>query len=397
MTDQGDWQAPGTPARPSGAPSGDPRHGWTPAQPFAPAPAAPGVPSGWGPSPWGPPPPPRPGVIPLRPLGIGEILDGSISTLRSHPKAMLGLSLVVAVVVQLVTVPVTWLLLRDNSEFFSFGATAAPPPGEEFSAAADTISSAGVQGFVTFVAVIFLTGVLTAVVSRAVLGQPVSIGSAWRQAKPRLPALFGVTALVALLVLLLATITIGPGLVLGALGAPTAGVAVALVVGVPAFIVAAIYFTVAFALAPSAAVLERQRPVAALRRARALIKGAWWRTAIILLLVNLLALFIGFLLSLPFSVLSMIAAAVTGGGDRFNMFGIVPLVIGSIGSIISSAITWPFSAAATVLVYVDRRMRREGLDLELARAAARPVPGATGSSPAAGTSSGGPPASYQRS
>ncbi len=35
----------------------------------------------------------------------------------------------------------------------------------------------------------------------------------------------------------------------------------------------------------------------------------------------------------------------------------------------ASAVTWPFTSVATALVYVDRRMRREALDLELARAA----------------------------
>ena len=39
------------------------------------------------------------------------------------------------------------------------------------------------------------------------------------------------------------------------------------------------------------------------------------------------------------------------------------------GTIVAAAITWPFTAVATALLYVDRRMRREGLDLELARAA----------------------------
>jgi hypothetical protein len=37
--------------------------------------------------------------------------------------------------------------------------------------------------------------------------------------------------------------------------------------------------------------------------------------------------------------------------------------------VVASAVTWPFTAVATALLYVDRRMRREALDLELARAA----------------------------
>ena len=41
------------------------------------------------------------------------------------------------------------------------------------------------------------------------------------------------------------------------------------------------------------------------------------------------------------------------------------LVIGAVGSIIAGAITQPISAGVTVLLYVDLRMRREGLDLAL--------------------------------
>jgi len=39
----------------------------------------------------------------LGPLGVGEILDGAISTIRAHPKVMLGLSAVVAVAAQLIS------------------------------------------------------------------------------------------------------------------------------------------------------------------------------------------------------------------------------------------------------------------------------------------------------
>ena len=42
-----------------------------------------------------PPAPPKPGVVPLRPLGLGEILDGAVQTIRLNPKVMLGLSAIV--------------------------------------------------------------------------------------------------------------------------------------------------------------------------------------------------------------------------------------------------------------------------------------------------------------
>ena len=63
------------------------------------------------------------------------------------------------------------------------------------------------------------------------------------------------------------------------------------------------------------------------------------------------------------------------------MFAALPLMVTGIGSILTSAITWPFTATGSVLVYVDRRIRREGLDIELARAAGFTPTGQDGSSP----------------
>src|SRR5690625_3212331 len=66
---------------------------------------------GWGAQPgWNQPaggswgaPTVKPGVIPLRPLGVGELLDGAITTIRKNPAATLGISAVVAVVTQVLS------------------------------------------------------------------------------------------------------------------------------------------------------------------------------------------------------------------------------------------------------------------------------------------------------
>lgn len=60
----------------------------------------------------------------------------------------------------------------------------------------------------------------------------------------------------------------------------------------------------------------------------------------------------------------------------------------AIGGVIALAITMPMQSGVTVLLYIDQRIRREALDLELARAAgvenygthggAAPHPGAGG-------------------
>ena len=48
------------------------------------------------------------------------------------------------------------------------------------------------------------------------------------------------------------------------------------------------------------------------------------------------------------------------------------LLISGIGTIAGGAVFYPFNAAVTALLYIDLRMRREGLDVRLAQSAAEP-------------------------
>jgi hypothetical protein len=163
--------------------------------------------------------------------------------------------------------------------------------------------------------------------------------------------------------------------VLALAGAPGAAIAIAFLIGIPVALVAAVYLYVSYAHAPASVVLEKQPVVRSLRRSQALVRGSWWRTFGILLLINVIAQVIAQIVALPFAILSGVVAYVISGGDSLNVYMLLPLTISSLGTIVGAAITWPFTAAATVLLYVDRRMRREGLDIELARAAGVAVPG----------------------
>ena len=96
MTDDTAWQAPGGAPVPSAAPPpvappgpvyGPPQ----PAPPYGPpqpAPVAVGTTPGWT-------PPPKPGLIPLRPLDLGTLLGASFRTLRRNPRPTFGMALLV--------------------------------------------------------------------------------------------------------------------------------------------------------------------------------------------------------------------------------------------------------------------------------------------------------------
>lgn len=121
--------------------------------------------------------------------------------------------------------------------------------------------------------------------------------------------------------------------------------------------------------------LERGGVIPSLKRSAKLVQGAWWRIFGITLLTQLLIFIFAMIIAIPFTILGI---AVDGEGFSGMLSGTSPtfgwpfLIITGIGGVITSAITYPISAGVTVLLYVDQRIRREALDLELARAAGLP-------------------------
>ena len=74
---------------------GQPRYGQPPyGQPRYGQPAYGQPPYGWRPD-------VKPGVVPLRPLGLGELLDGAVGVLRRYPRPALGLAALIAVITTL--------------------------------------------------------------------------------------------------------------------------------------------------------------------------------------------------------------------------------------------------------------------------------------------------------
>jgi hypothetical protein len=305
-------------------------------------------------------------VIPLRPLGVGEILDGAISTIRSMPKVMLGLSAVVAAVTTLFSAVTTYAFLHDSSS--QLFRTSPGPDNGLGTTQADTLSTSAVQAVLTTIAVLLLTGVLTVAMSRAVLGQRIGAGEAWATFRPQAWRLVGLTLLIGLMGFGLAALVVVP-VVLAALGgAKGLAIVLGLVLGIGA-VVAVIYLYVVWSLAPAALILEKAGIRLALRRSRHLVTGAWWRTFGILILIRIIAGICASVLQLPFFVIMFVVAFSSGSSNDINPYTFWPLVVTSIGQIVAATVTWPFSATAIGLLYVDRRMRREALDLELTRAA----------------------------
>lgn len=356
------WAPIQPPAQPAAQPAAQPT---TEDQPAAAAAGWTGQP-GWGgqPAQWRPAI--KPGVIPLRPLGVGEILDGAISAIRQHPRVMLGIAAVVGVVSALLSGLTNWLAL-GGAESLDLE-TATDEEVTDFFIV--FIAALGATGLLTFLATVVATGLLTVAVSRAVLGQEVSLRAAWLAARPYLLRLIGLAVLTTLIVIAVWAGAAALAFLLAATG--TGGAAVAIgVVGFIGGFVAAAYFYVRLALAPPALVLEKQRIIPAIRRSSRLVKGSWWRTLGILVLAWLLATILGQIIQTPFGLLGF-GTGYFAPTDEITAPGLIDLTLAGLGVIVASAITLPFQAGVTALLYIDQRMRREGLDIELARTAAPP-------------------------
>ncbi len=108
-------------------------------------------------------------------------------------------------------------------------------------------------------------------------------------------------------------------------------------------IIPGIYLFVRWDVVPQAGVLERAHGPEALRASGRVVEGGWWRTFALILLVNLVALLIVFVVASPF-------AAAAENSDR--------ALWALIGQIVAATITQPFGALFSTLLWYDLRARK---------------------------------------
>jgi hypothetical protein len=302
----------------------------------------------------GPPPPARgpwaPGIIPLRPLSVSDIFNGAALYIRANPRATLGLTAIVVVITQLIS-------LAASAGPLAAADRLRTAPSDELTAGdvGTFVASAGLSGLVGWLGGILLTGMLTVVVGRAVFGGTIGIGEAWYRIRGRLPALLGLLTLEALGLILLAG---GVGVIIGATVA-AGNVPAAVLLGFPLVLMsvaALVYLYVALSFAPVLIVLERLPVMAAMRRSFALVRNSFWRILSIRMLTWLVVTFIAGAVAVPFEFLGQLA-----GGSSL----LAAATVGAVGTVIGRIITTPFDAGVVVLLYTDRRIRSEAFDLVL--------------------------------
>ncbi|MDB4948883.1 MAG: hypothetical protein JWM27_1532 [Gemmatimonadetes bacterium] len=254
----------------------------------------------------------------LKPLSFGEILDGAFTLYRRHFSTLVVTAL-------LPQIPVVGLQILQAS---------VRPDG----AGLLVVGLVGLLAIPAYLASYALCrGALVQEASSAYLGQPVSRSAAFTVARKRFWAILG-TGILAWL---------------------------AILIGFCLFGVPGILLSIMFFASDIVAVLEGTAGPAALARSRELARGAWlrisgiWMMLVIIIYMPIIALGIGGVLAAP-----RFTSGMSPETSRLVVAGI------QVGGALLGALVQPLVVLGMTLLYYDRRVRTEALDLVDATAAA---------------------------
>lgn len=311
----------------------------------------------------------KPGAIPLRPLGLGDMYDAAFKIIRFNPRATVGSAVLVAAVAMAIPVLVTALLgaVLDLSLTGDL-ATASPSDeplavtGEDVAGIAGVFGSLALGSVLQGIGLILVGGMIAHVVAAAAIGHQLSLGQAWAATRGKRWRLIGLTFLLGLATTLVIALYVLSWVPVVMAASSWQGPLVYGLVSVPAFIAFMLWFWVrVYYLPVPALMLEPIGIFAAIARGNRLTRRAFWRTFGIGLLTFVIAQVAGSMLSMPVSLLSQgVILGVPGEA------GVYLLVVGqALASVITAAFVAPFTTSVATLQYVDLRMRKEAFDVVL--------------------------------
>lgn len=293
--------------------------------------------------------------VPFRPMSVSEMLDGAIAGIRRRPRTSLGLSVAISTVIQVASSVAAYFFIGDQARD-----EVTPGILMESLGAQLTLTLLGLV--LSAYGILLLSGLLAPILGRELVGMPIAPRQAWRDARPRLGRLAATAGAVMGISLGALVLPIVPFLLSIASDTDPGLSVLAGVLGFPIGIGLMVWLYLLYVLAVPAVVLERQTVRGALARAVALSKGRWFRTCGTLLLALLVTVFMGFFaLRIPFLLVQLIFFGDSSGSDST----MAALAVDTLGRIVSWSVVLPFNAGVIALLYMDRRMRLEGFDLEL--------------------------------
>ncbi|GAA1108344.1 hypothetical protein GCM10009630_01590 [Kribbella jejuensis] len=312
---------------------------------------------------------------PLRPWLPADLLDNAARTISENKTIMLGLPVLAGIALVALQAALTEVAVPGGLSGF-FGAD--DPFGQ---AGAALLLTYGVQVVLFSVVSSMLAGIIALAAVRSQLAHRAGPRELMRLVRPALPALAAVGLVQSLSFVLLiggwglAVLGIGAGTD-AAISSDAAGAAALGMMFVGGVLV--LIFGVRLVLAGTVVLMEgRHSPDiglyipervgvwGALRRSWRLVRGKFWRVFGILVFGGLVVNIISY--ALQFGVTSlMITVGSWAGGDDSTASTVVTVVLGAavgLAALMTVIASLAFMSAVQALIYLDLRVRREGLDL----------------------------------
>ena len=302
----------------------------------------------------------KPGAMPLRPLGLGDIYDAAFRIIRYNPKATVGSAVLVAAAAMalplLVTAVFTWSvdLRLDQS-------------GSELETA-DLVGLIGSVGafalaaVLQYVGTILVTGMIAHVTAAAAVGRRLSLSEAWQATQGKRWRLIGASLLLTLGAMALVAVYVGAWILVVIVADSTAPVVIWGLLTVPAFICLFVWLWIRVSYLPvPALMLEDVGVFGAIGRSFRLSHRQFWRIFGIALLTGLITGVASQVLGTPLGLVG--GVVITDLGPQYELLGLV--VIQAVTTVLTAAFVAPFTGAVTSLQYLDQRIRKEAYDVEL--------------------------------
>jgi hypothetical protein len=339
-------------------------------------------PYGYAPQPGYATPSRRPGIIPLTPLSLGDLLGGSFAAMRRNAAAVIGTALLVALVDVIVSIVAMNILFDVTDDILASEMSGQDPFAGDpltnpiFSQLFGSVGLLILGALLASLAGLVANGVLAIVVLRSAAGLKTSLAQAWKLTGRQIWTLVGLGLLY--LVAGLVSGLVFLGVLIGLIGASAAGDGgMAGLLGVLLFAlfiglgVIWIWLSIKFLLAPAAAAVELKGPWKALGRSWSLTRRHWWRTFGIVLLVVVIVGIVSSVITTPLSMISGVAAPLAPTESPQEMLDSSRLWanITMVASGLVNALALAYLSCLVALVYVDYRIRHESFDLDLGAAA----------------------------
>jgi hypothetical protein len=297
---------------------------------------------------------------------FGEILDGSFQTIRRNAKAMLGASVLVQSLAAILAAVMTALTATSvvSIEAWAESASAADFASLGLGFLAAILLVALLTLFLSTV----LQGAMVVPVARSILNRPTGFRQMWVLARSRAWTLVRLAALMMVAGLLAFLLPVGLAFVLVST-MERAGILL-LIPMMPAVIALLVWVYIKLMVAPAAVVIEERGALDALGRSWTLTRANWWRIFGITLVVGVMVGIIGQVVMIPVSLLpTFLSGFLSPHGGSEQEIGVavaVGVVTAVLGALIG-AVGYAFQTSVMALIYMDLRMRKDGLDIALLR------------------------------